>query len=164
MEHEKESDTPVRIEGPITPQLHPTNSLVPARDLSLADCPTNLDLTTLSGKAMALACGNPSDLDFGDRGHVSICAHYWLIFPDVGVDPNTGEYHEFTRTCLIDEEGSVYRTTSSYAPGRLKAVLSLFSPVDWSKGIWFRIAERKSRKTGRTYHDIRVLTSAPEYE
>jgi hypothetical protein len=118
--------------------------------------PTNFDLTTWEGKAAVLAALNPGDLELGPDGSVGFVAVHFLIFPDTGVDPDTGEVKEFTRTALFTADGRVYRTTSAYAPARVMMAMRLFTEQEWANGIPFLVRERKSRKTGRTYHDIRV--------
>jgi hypothetical protein len=117
---------------------------------------TNLDLTTNRGKALFLAAGNPGSIQFDEHGRMCILATHFVIFPDTSVDPETGEEREFTRTVLFDASGQTYRTSSAYAPRRLRAALALWTASDWASGIPFVITERKSRKTGRTYHDMRV--------
>jgi hypothetical protein len=131
------------------------SSIEPARDARLDQCPTNLDLSTWQGKVLALAAGSPADLVIPDNGVLAITATHYFLFPDIGQDPESGEIKEFTRTVLYDREGRTYRTTSGHAPHRIKAILELISADEWAKGIPFVISERRSRATGRTYHDIR---------
>jgi hypothetical protein len=117
---------------------------------------TNLDLTTFAGKARFLNCLSPADINFDKNGRAEILATSYLIFPDEGTDPETGEVKQFTRTVLVSKEGATYRTTSESAPRRLKAALGLWSAEQWAEGIPFVITERRSHKTQRTYHDLRV--------
>jgi hypothetical protein len=128
----------------------------PAQGIPLNKCPTNLDLSTRRGKALAIAAGNPSDLRFGPDKKIKIVVTHWLLFPDVVLDPETGELKPCTRTVLFDKNGQTYRTTSDFAPKRLEAALQLFEPGEWKVGIPFIITERESRQPGRTYHDMRV--------
>lgn len=129
-------------------------------ELQTADGPiegfTNLDLATHRGKALFLNAGNPGDLALQGEGQVRILATNFLLYPDMGTDPETGEERQFTRTVLFDAQGCTYRTTSEFVPRRMRAALALWSAEDWAKGIPFVITERRSRKTGRTYHDLRV--------
>jgi len=117
---------------------------------------TNLDLATPRGKAMLLAAMSPADIDFDAGGRAKILATNYVLLPDEGTDPETGEVRSFVRTILIGKDGLTYRSTSESMPRRLKAALALWTPAEWAAGILFVITERKSRKTGRTYHDLRV--------
>lgn len=117
---------------------------------------TNLDLTTQRGKALFLNAGNPGDIQFDEDGCARILATNFLLYPDSGIDPETGEERQFTRTVLFTADGATYRTTSDFAPRRMRAALALWTTAEWAKGIPFRVTERRSRKTGRTYHDLRV--------
>ena len=131
--------------------------LMPDRAASLPNCPTNLDLTTDQGKALLFNSLNPGDVDFDEHGVAHITATHYVVYPDQGTDPETGEVHEFNRTVLIDRDGHTYRTTSAHAPHRIAAALDLFGADAWQRGIEFVIQERVSRKTRRTYHDVRIV-------
>jgi hypothetical protein len=130
--------------------------LYPSKELPLHQCPSNIDSTTYSGKKMLMAAGNPSDIVFDQHGCATVYATHYLIFPDEGVDPESGEIKTYARTCLFTKDGLVFRTTSAHAPHRIAAACDLFSPNEWANGIPFLIRERRSHKTGRTYHDIRL--------
>lgn len=129
--------------------------LYPAPDATLAKCPSNIDSSTLRGKALLLAAGNPGDYEFLG-GIVRIVATHWLIYAEERADPETGEIAIFARTVLFDAEGRSFRTSSAHAPHRIQAALDLFEPADWERGIPFIIRERMSTKTKRIYHDIRL--------
>lgn len=106
---------------------------------------------------MAFSAMSPGDLDIGDNGHIEFVAVAYLIFPDARTDEETGEVNEFSRTCFFGHDGQTYRTSSELMPHRVKALTELYTPDEWVQGIKLRISERRSRKTGRTYHDIRVI-------
>ncbi len=131
-------------------------SLVPLHGTSLAECPTNLRLDTYEGKALAIAAMSPGDIEIGKDGYVEMIVTHYILYPDEGVNEETGEVTRFTRLVLFTAEGLTYRTTSESAPRRIEAMLKLFGPAEWAAGLPFLIRERKSRKTGRTYHDIRL--------
>src|SRR5271156_398216 len=97
--------------------------LYPAADTPLSQCPTNLDLTTYNGKAMAMAAGNPSDLEFSQNGELKVLATHYLIFPEERPDPDTGEISQFARTVLFQADGRIFRTTAAHAPHRIQAAL-----------------------------------------
>jgi hypothetical protein len=156
-----EAEPELKISGPhnLPATVLRTGQLQINRDMPLSECPTNLDLKTRHGKASALAAMSPGTLEFTPEGTMRITATHWICFPDDGVDPETGEISEFTRTVFFDAAGNTYRTSSAHAPKRLSAILQLFGPDEWAAGLPLEIVERKSRKTGRTYHDIRVLVN-----
>jgi hypothetical protein len=132
------------------------SSFDPRPGCSLAECPTNLDLDTDEGKAMAFSAMSPGDLDIGNEGYVEFVATKFLIFPDTRLDEETGEVIEFSRTVFFGTDGQTYRTSGEMMPHRVKALCQLFSPERWKQGIKLRVSERRSRKTLRTYHDIRI--------
>lgn len=125
---------------------------------------TNLDLSTSRGKALAINAASPGELDFSDsqrdtRGqrYIDVGVVNYLCYPDQQEDPETGELKEFTRTCLIGVENEVWRTTSFHAPSRMRALMVVYTKEEWAAGITMRITERRSPKTGRTYHDFRIV-------
>lgn len=121
----------------------------------LTECPTSLDLATQRGRALALAAGNPGDVEFDKSGIADITATDWLLYPDEGENPETGEVGVFIRLVLFDASGKTFRTTASHGPSRLKAALDLFDRADWVEGIPFRITRRLGKRD-RWYHDIRL--------
>lgn len=127
-------------------------------DLPVTECPTNIDLRTAEGKALVMSAGNPSDYDFDNNREIRINAVHYLAFGERREDEETGELREFAVLVLFDRDGQFAKTTSAYALGRLKAALRLYSADDWSAGITWLIRERVSRRTKRTYHDIRTVT------
>lgn len=132
-----------------------TRSMTVTADTPLHMCPTSLDLTDARQRALAFACGNPGDLEFDSHGVARVRAVHWLIMPDEAEDPETGEIRQFGRLVLIQADGRFFRTTSAFAPRRLRAALELYSPAEWQLGIDFIITRRLSRR-GRTYHDFRI--------
>jgi hypothetical protein len=149
-------DMPLRL-------THPTPEVLVSRGKYLIEEPdgaiegyTNLDLATDKGRALFINAGCPGEIDFDENGTARILACHFVVYPDTGVNVETGEERAFSRTVLIDRHGKMYRTTSEYAPRRLRAAMALYSEEKWARGIPFIITQRRSRKTGRTYHDLRV--------
>jgi hypothetical protein len=142
----------------VVPRNTDYNPMIPKAGTALANCPTNLDLTTKKGKALAIAAGNPSDLEPDKNGVLKIRATHYIIFPDVRMDEETGEMSEFCRTVFFTKEGDIFRTSAQHGPARLGALLSLYTPAEWIDGIPLLIRVRKSKRD-RFYHDIRVDTS-----
>jgi hypothetical protein len=141
------------------------SSLIPHRDTPITQCPTNLPLSTMEGRKLMFAAGNPSDLVIDDnnkdrvgRPFLEITVHYYLGYPEEFTDPDTGEVTEGTRYCFFTKEGQTFKTSSAHAWKRVKAMLELFTPEEWQDGITLRITQRKSRNPQRQspYHDIRL--------
>ena len=138
--------------------------LYPTTGQSLITCPTNIPIDTPKGKAMLMAVGNPSDIEFSndirdEKGQrfIVVEATHFIIFPDEGVDPETGEIKTYARSVFVKRDGRFFRTTSAHAPHRIAAALDLYTAEEWAHGIPFRITERPSaRHKGGVYHDIRV--------
>jgi len=127
----------------------------PAIGTPLNQCPSNIDASTMRGRALLLAAGNPGDIEFDKQGRAEITATGWLIYPDEGIDPETGEVGTFCRTVLFAKDGRTFRTSAAHGPARLKAALEIFDPVDWKEGITFVITRRLGKRD-RWYHDIRL--------
>jgi hypothetical protein len=123
---------------------------------ALAHCQTNLDIVSLSGRALLLASRSAGDVTFDANGVAQICATHWAVFPDSGADPDTGEVTHFVRVILFDANGRTYRTTSEHASNWLSDAVGMFSDSEWEIGIPIVIQQRRSPKTGRTYHDFRI--------
>jgi len=145
----------------------PTTALVPARvhsqDLTplpgtpLSGCPTSLDLTTEEGKARAINGLGEPDVAFAGASEIEFEMTDFLIHPVSKVDEETGELSEFTRLVLWDSKGQTFATTSMVVPHRLAAIFSLYPAERLRQGLRLLLVERKARKTGRTYHDLKVL-------
>lgn len=158
-DRKQDSDTKVAVTSFVPPQMPSVRHgrLMPSPGAALPDCPTNLDLTTVQGKMTLYNALNPGDVAFDENGECHITARYYVVYPDEGIDQETGEVSQFNRTVLIDASGQIWRTTSAHAPHRIAAALDLFTAEDWERGIRFQVRERRSKKTGRTYHDIRIV-------
>ena len=102
------------------------------------------------------AAGNPADHRIDSTNTCMVTAHHWLAYPDEREDPETGEVRQFATIVLFDKHGKFFKTTSAYAPRRLKAAIELFTPEDWARGVTFLITVRLSSQK-RPYHDIRVV-------
>lgn len=136
-------------------QTAQTWALMPTKGAPLSRCPTSLDLTSPRGKALAIAAGNPSDLDCTDGKPLEIVVTDWLVFWDASADEATGELSEFPRTVFFTREGKTFRTSSAHAPARLQAILDLYDESDWKRGITIVVTPRMGKRK-RVYHDIRV--------
>lgn len=124
-------------------------------ELPITQCPTNLDLSSATGRALAFAAGNPADYRLDDKGMCKIVAHKWLAYPDEAEDPETGEVRQFARIVLFDRDGRFFKTTSAWGLRRLKAAIELYDEMEWRLGVPFVISARLS-KLNRVYHDIRI--------
>lgn len=125
-------------------------------DTPITECPTNLDSRNPAHRALLFAAGNPADHRIGSDNRCIITATHWLAYPDEREDPETGEVRQFATIVLFDREGKFFKTTSAYAPRRLKAAIELFTPADWAKGITFIVTVRLGQAK-RPYHDIRII-------
>lgn len=125
------------------------------RGPSLERAVTNIDVTTVEGKARLFSCGNPADLDFVADAPVEIVATHYAIYEDEAADEETGEVKRFARTVLMDRQGRTFKTTAEHGPERMQQAMLLFAPEDWAAGIHFVIT-RRIGKRGQMYHDIRV--------
>lgn len=146
-----------RSSGVILPPEGNRAVTIPTHGMRINECPTNLDLATMRGKAMMLKAMSPSDLEVDVMQPVRITATNWVLIPDQSVDEETGEVSQFIRTVFIDANGTIFRTSSAHSPFRLRAMLELFNEKEWAVGIPLVIGVRKSKR-GRLYHDFQIDT------
>lgn len=132
--------------------------VVPGRDVAITSCPTNIDTTTIVGKAMLLRAMSPAELEVEPGKPLRLVVYQWIVFPDQSVDEDSGEVSEFVRTVFFDGEGKTFRTSSEHTPRRVAALLELFSPAEWANGIPLMISVRNGKR-GRLYHDIQIDTA-----
>lgn len=132
-------------------------SLAPSQDTPLMACPTNLNLNTARGKALAIAAGSPADIVPDQMGEAHITAVNWLIFPDRRADPETGKIGQFSRLVFFDAEGRTLHSTASHAPQVMRRMLDLYDDDDWKRGINIVVRARRNRANTATYHDFRVI-------
>jgi hypothetical protein len=125
-------------------------------DTRATDWPTSLDRAEPSQRAAVFNAGNPADVRIELGGSVCFRAHHWLMYAEERHDEESGELRTFATLVLFNAEGKTFKTTSQFAPRRLKAALELYSPEDWQRGVTFVVTDRASRMPGRHYHDIRI--------
>lgn len=132
--------------------------LIPRHGTPIAGCPTNLDLRTEAGRAMLLAALGEGDVDVATMNGSPFPTSHYLVTPGESVDPETGEVSNYPRLVLISPEGKTLVTTSIVVPHRLAAVLDLWGPGPWEPPLPLLVMERRNRRTGRTYHELRMGT------
>lgn len=126
------------------------------QDALLVDCPTNLDLSTPIGKALAFNALGESDYEITPEGPTRIEAVSYLVYPATVWNEETGEINEFSWIVLFDKLGKTVKTTSDVVKQRIVQVLSMYSPAEWKQGIKLLVVPRVSRKSKRVYHDVRI--------
>jgi hypothetical protein len=122
--------------------------------------PTSLDASVPEQCAAIFNAGNPPDVSVGLGEVITFVAVHWLIYLEEFEDEETGELRPGPVLTLYDRDGRTFRTTSQFAPRRLKAALELYSKNEWIKGITFVIRDRPSKRPGRHYHDIRIVVDS----
>lgn len=129
---------------------------IPARVEGLAGVKHTLDLQTEDGKAALVAAGSPGDyaIPEGDRLRMTVCNV--AIFWDQEVDEETGEVREFVRTCFYDRNGRTFRTSSPHAPHFVARCVDVYGYERFKAGLPITIAERRSKREKRVYHDFRI--------
>jgi len=126
-------------------------------ETSASEWPTSLDRTEPHQCAAIFNAGNPPDYRVEVGQSVKFVAHHWLMYLDEFRDEESGELKPGPVLVLYDRDGKTLKSTSQFAPRRLKAALELYTPADWQRGITFCIWDRPSRMPGRHYHDIRIV-------
>lgn len=164
---EKESEEPERFEMAV-PQEGPArmspigpDQLVIRQPGTLAYFtsapPTNLDVSTPSGK---IACYNLSvmqSLSVPDLNGAPVEVSAYAIFPQEEVDDETGEIRSYFRLVFACPDGKSVSTTSETIIRRMTMFLSIVGDGPWIPPLRVRFCERKSRKTGRTYHEMTLV-------
>jgi hypothetical protein len=138
------------------PVVEARGRLIPADGTPVGGCPTNLDLTTEDGRRALLAALGEGDVQVADLHGDPFPTSHYLVTPGESVDPETGEVSNYPRLVLISPEGKTLVTTSTVVPHRMAAVLDLWGPGPWEPPLPLVVIERRARRTGRTYHELRM--------
>lgn len=133
--------------------------IIPRPDTPLERCPTSLDLRSERGRAALVAAVGVGDLDVSLGHPLTMEVQDYLVFPASKTDEETGELREFIRTALIRPDGTIFSTTSPTVLDRLGAVVQLWGRGPWIPPLRVCVSARVARKSGRTFHDLRVLLS-----
>lgn len=123
--------------------------------------PTNLDLRSPRGRALAMNATQVPDYQFDQGGQVIVKATNYIAYAAEYEDEETGELQTRKVSVLIDREGKIFKTTGVFAFNALRAAATLFSPAEWSAGIPFVISCRLTSNR-RIAHDVRVLIDAED--
>lgn len=135
-----------------------TRTLAIAPDMPMTEVPTSLDIRDPHQRAMLFNAGNPADYQFNGQSQLVIKATHWVVYPESRTDEKSGEVRDYAVIVLIDHAGKTFKSTSEYAPRRLRAALELYSRAEWDAGVTFLITPRPSKRhPGGTYHDIRIV-------
>lgn len=126
------------------------------QDTVLANCPTNLDLSTPRGKALAFNALGESDYEISQAVPTRIDAVSYLVYPCTMWNEETGEISEFSWIVLFDKLGKIVKTTSDIVKQGIVQLLSMYSPAEWASGIKLMVEPRVSRKSKRIYHAIKI--------
>lgn len=131
-------------------------------DTPASQWPTSLDIAVPEQRAAVFAAGNPADVTCPTRGEIVFKAVHWLIYLSEFENEETGEVRPGPVLCLFGPDGKFFKSTSQFAPRRLKAALELYTAEEWIHGITFHITDRDSKRPGRHYHDIRIVVDQPK--
>jgi hypothetical protein len=146
---------------PPAPVVETRGRLIPADDAPSSAWPTNLDLDTWEGNAALLAALGEGDVQVADLHGEPFPTRHYIVTPGERIDPDTGEVSNFPRLVLIGPDGKTLVTTSAVVPHRMVAVLERWGPGPWDPPLPLVVIERRARRTGRTYHELR-MGSQPE--
>jgi hypothetical protein len=130
--------------------------LIPADDAPSSAWPTNLDLDSWEGNAALLAALGEGDVQVADLHGEPFPTRHYIVTPGERIDPDTGEVSNFPRLVLIGPDGRTLVTTSAVVPHRMVAVLERWGPGPWDPPLPLVVLERRARRTGRTYHELRM--------
>lgn len=137
--------------------VSPARSIVLTPGMALTECPTSLNINDPVQRAMLFNAGNPADYQIQNGQPVRIKAVHWLAYPEERIDEKSGEVVQYGVLVLFDAAGKTFKTTSEYAPRRLRAALELYGAEEWRRGVTFEVTPRPSKRhPGGTYHDIRI--------
>jgi hypothetical protein len=142
------------IASPSKGELIPSFQCVPGQPLST--CPTNLDLTSPRGAAIAFNVSTAADYQLSAEAPTKIKATNYIAFPAEVTNQDTGEINQVTFVALIDKDGKFVKTTSEVVASRVASALSMYTKKHWTDGIPFVLSPKVNPKTKRTYHDIRI--------
>ena len=148
-------------DGTVTPSAPAREcSLVVPFGTPLVQCPTNIPRDTYQGKMMLVNAMGDSSIVLDKQGCAEFRLRYYLSHPGETPDPETGELHRHNRLVLMTEDGESFVTTSDVIPQRIEALIAIFGGELPEHGVRVAVRETKARRSGRTYHDLRVLPDA----
>lgn len=124
---------------------------------ALAARPTNIDTSTPDGKALAVNASGIADHYLPESGEAQFAIHRYLVTPGEDIDEETGELRLYPKTVLIAPDGSTFGSASLVILRRLASIVSNYGPGPWEPPIPVLLFERKAKRTGRRYHDLKIL-------
>jgi len=130
--------------------------LAVSKDTAFVNLPTNLDLKSPEGKALAFNALGQGDFEVSPKEPVTILATNWLIYPGEVPDKETGEMSDVNWLVLFAKDGTFIKTTSDIAASRIQDGMRMWKSEDWKEGIPLKVSVRYNKKTDRHYHDVRV--------
>lgn len=133
-------------------------SLVPELGTPITYCPSNLDMSTEEGRALAVNAVGSQDFFMDEEGKVSFLCKHYLVYQVERTDPETGQVSRYPRVVFWDDKNQTFATTSVVIPEALAAILSLYSDMDWQNGIPMCIITRKNRQSVGSHHELRIIT------
>lgn len=140
-----------------SPQQLCLAALLPPKGTAISQCPTNIDVRTLRGRAMLVKAGSPGDYEVRDGAPLRLVATHWLVMPDTVDRQETGEVADVTRVVLYDAAGKTFRTTGVGSVPTLLRLLQAYTRQEWAGGIPLVVVSRPSKRyRGATYQDIQV--------
>lgn len=128
-----------------------------------AALPTNINLTTKHGRALAQAATQIADYQLDQQGRCMLRVTHWLLYPDIIENEQTGELDEVVWLVLFDKDGKTFKTTGYAGRQAIRAAAELFSAYEWAEGIPFIITSRLNSNK-RICHDIRIVLDHEDVE
>lgn len=122
----------------------------------IADRPTNIDLSTDSGKVAYINAQGVADYNGDDALDVPIALTRYIVMPADAVDEESGEIRLYPRIVLITSSGESYGFSSEVVLRRLASLIAVFGPGPWVPAINVVVSARKGKRSGRTYHDLKI--------
>lgn len=163
----KKKEPEPQSDGAIIPIVEGTQSVViadsgdlidvPAWGTPIGECPSSIDMRDQAGFALAFNAVGEPDISLDRQGEAVIDAKHWLIHPCEKVDESTGEVSRFARLVLIDPEGRTFATTSGVVMARLAQLVAYYGGRENWETVRLRVIERTAKRSGRRYHDLRIV-------
>lgn len=122
---------------------------------------TNIDVSTDQGKALAVNVRATSDFNVPDASGMTFQAVHYLLTAAERIDESTGEISQFPWLVFVGPDGETLGTSGSAVCHALSRIIEVYGFGPWSPPIPLRFSERKAKRSGRTYHDVRVYVPAP---
>jgi hypothetical protein len=117
----------------------------------------NFDLSLEAGVAALINAANVPDWIPQDGGSVTLDAVHYIVCPDTYVDRQSGQVVDCTAVIFVARDGTRAKFRNEWSLRRLNAVLALYPPERWKRGVQIECYAKHSKRSGHVYGSFRIV-------